>query len=127
MTKKRGPLKVIDCKGNEYTLEDCVTKNLSRVHVSRLSPFDYDPTRTNPEEIALRDRSEFEVECIVDHVVATNKLKMDFLVRWKGYDKSEDLWLPWAELRNNPILHRYLHNNGLAKLIPTEHRRLVYL
>ena len=41
---------------------------------------------------------------------------------WEGLDDKENLWLPWKELRNNPILHRYLQSQGLRALIPAEHR-----
>ena len=43
---------------------------------------------------------------------------MDFLVRWLGYDETEDLWLPWSALRNNTVLHQYLRDNNMEKLIP---------
>jgi hypothetical protein len=48
---------------------------------------------------------------------------MDFKVRWKGYDESEDSWLPWSELRANPALHVYLTAKSLEKLIPREFRK----
>ena len=41
---------------------------------------------------------------------------LDFLVRWTGYDESEDLWLPWNELRTNVKLHDYLKDKGLTSL-----------
>ena len=46
------------------------------------------------------------------------KSSMDFLVRWLGYDESEDLWLPWSALHNNSVLHTYLRQNGMESLIP---------
>ena len=45
---------------------------------------------------------------------------MDFQVRWLGYDVSEDLWLPWSEVRNVPALHTFLRAYGMIKLIPKE-------
>jgi hypothetical protein len=78
--------------------------------------------------IAYRDNNEFEVEGIVDHHgdPAESKTTWDFLVRWKGYPPEEDTWLPWKELRNNPSLHKYLHENNLDRFIPREHRKTVY-
>ena len=43
--------------------------------------------------------------------------RMDFLVRWLGYDENEDLWLPRSALRNNVALHTYLRDNEMEKLI----------
>ncbi len=82
----------------------------------------------DPEEIAYRDKGEFEVESIMDHngTLDQSKTAWDFKVRWKGYPPEEDLWLPWKELRNNPKLHKYLYDHGYEQLIPKEHRRLVY-
>ena len=44
------------------------------------------------------------------------------MVKWVGYDDAENLWLPWSELRNNPILHEYLRNKGMSNLVPDEFR-----
>jgi hypothetical protein len=123
-TYKRGPLKVVDIVGSEYSLQDCINKRVEHVHVSRIHPFRYDPAKVDPELIAFRDKNEFEVERIVDHSGDLTKTKShwDFKVRWKDYPPEEDLWLPWKELRNNPRLHEYLREHGLTKFIPKEHR-----
>jgi len=123
-TYKRGPLKVIEVSGNDYSLRDCITQKVEHVHVSRVYPFEYDPLKVDPEKIALRDRNEFVVERIMDHDDngSMYKSKWDFLVRWQGYPPDEDRWLPWRELRDNVHLHTYLHTNGLKRFIPREHR-----
>ena len=116
----KGPMRVISNKGAEYTLRDLVQdKNIS-VHISRLKEFEYDPLHHDPLAIAAKDNEEDEVESIIRHHTGNPKRKtsMDFLVRWKGYDESEDLWLPWSELRTNNALHTYLRQNGMEKLIP---------
>jgi len=51
---------------------------------------------------------------------------MDFLVKWVGMDENFNRWLPWKELRNNSVLHKYLFDHGLNKLIPKEHRKSSY-
>ena len=115
----KGPMRVISNKGAEYTLRDLVQdKNIS-VHISRLKEFEYDPLHHDPLAIAAKDNEEDEVESIIRHTGdPKRKTSMDFLVRWKGYDESEDLWLPWSELRTNNALHTYLRQNGMEKLIP---------
>jgi hypothetical protein len=126
MLQKRGPMKVIEHNHNEYKVQDCVTKEIDHVHIQRIHPFIYDPRWVDPELISYRDREEYVVEKIIDHVgdKSVMKSQWEFKVRWLGYPPEEDLWLPWKELRNNPKLHKYLADNGLDKLIPKEHRQL---
>jgi len=101
MSVLKGPLKVMEREGDAYTLLDLVSRRTEIVHVSRIFPFKYDSTRTDPERIAYRDKEEFVVEHIVDAEIDLNvsKVHWQFQVRWKGYDESNDLWLPWSELK----------------------------
>jgi hypothetical protein len=94
------------------------------IHVKLLRPFLYDTNFIDPRDVAMKDAiSTFTVECILEHSGNMKKYgDMDFKVRWVGYDESEDLWLPWKELRDNAQLHLYLRENGMASLIPKEHR-----
>ncbi len=57
----------MEVNGSDYALQDCITKEIEHVHISRILPFYYDSTQVDPEEIAYRDKGEFEVESIVDH------------------------------------------------------------
>ena len=66
MTRKRGPLNVMEVNTSDYALKDCITKEIQHVHISRILPFYYNPTQVEPEEIAYRNKGEFEVESIVD-------------------------------------------------------------
>ena len=69
--------------------------------------------------LAAKDYGEDEVEAILQHTGnPRRKTSMDFLVRWTGYDESEDLWLPWSSLLHNRALYTYLHNNNMERLIP---------
>ena len=87
--------------------------------MSRLKKFEHDPRIHNPVAIAAKDYEEDEIEAIISHTGdPRQKAGMDFLVRWLGYDESEDLWLPWSELRLNTVLHAYLRVNGMENIIP---------
>jgi hypothetical protein len=112
--------------GDKYTLQDITTGKDQRVHVSRLVPFYHNDILDDPYMIAAKDHDEEQVEKILDHTNVKQKSKMDFLVRWLGYDESHDLWLPWSQLRDNPKLHKYLFDNGMESWIPKEHRKQIY-
>jgi hypothetical protein len=122
----KGPMLVMAINGDKYTLQDITTGKDYQVHISRLSPFYFDPIRDNPSEIAQKDHDEEQVEKVVDHTNVKLKSKMDFRVRWTGYNESHDLWLPWNQLRDNPKLHKYLFDNGMESWIPKEHRKQEY-
>jgi hypothetical protein len=118
-TNLKGPMRVISNQGAEYTLHDLVRDKNINVHVSRLHRFEYDTARVDPLTIAAKDEQEDEVEKIISHTGdPKRKSTMDFLVRWTGYDHTEDLWLPWKGLRLNPALHTYLREHGMHHLIP---------
>ena len=58
------------------------------------------------------------MERILSHSGDPKRLRpLDFLVHWQGLDNRENLWIPWKELRNNPILHKYLRDNNLKAFI----------
>ncbi|RDB18869.1 hypothetical protein Hypma_014481 [Hypsizygus marmoreus] len=55
---------------------------------------------------------EYEVEAILGHRFTGRKSgnRRLFLVRWKGYDATEDSWVSEYDIRNAPLLKReYLH------------------
>ena len=118
-THWKGPMRVIRNTGADYTVHDLTQDKDIKVHVSRLKHFDFEPLIDNPTAIAAKDYEEDEVECILSHYGdPKRKTSMDFLVRWTGFDESQDLWLPWSALHSNVKLHQYLRDNGMVKLIP---------
>ena len=118
-THWKGPMRVISNNGSEYKLHDLVKNKDVNIHISRLKLFEHDTTRHNPLAIASKDYEEDPVEAILAHTGnPKRKTSMDFLVRWLGYDESEDLWLPRSALHDNAILHAYLKANNMEKLIP---------
>ena len=124
-TSLKGPFRVIKFIGPEYTILNLVTNKTEVVHVKRLQPFYYNALVDNPQDIAAKDYQEFRVERVLKHSGdARRKSSLDFLVRWQGYDETEDLWLPWKELRDNIKLHDYLRSAGLQRLLPKHNRNL---
>jgi hypothetical protein len=126
LTQLRGPMKVVSKKEDDYTLWNCIHDKQEHVHVSLIRPFIYDANYVDPKDIARRDvLSSFVVESILDHTpksTRTLKSKMEFKVRWEGYNEDYDLWLPFSELRDVPALHRYLWDNGMKHHINKQHR-----
>ena len=117
----KGPYLVVSRDGNNYVLRDLVTnKELPPRSVHLLKPYRFDSTRIRPEDMALKDKSDF---FIVDEIRAHkgnwNKVsEMSFLVKWTGYDEDENTWEPWANVRDTIAIQDYLTAFGKTKLIP---------
>lgn len=124
----RGPMRVKSVVHDIYTLEDLNhASKVMRVHVSRLCQFKYDETQVIPAEIALTDNEEFIVERICGHSprnmnYQTAKKRIWFEVKWEGYDHESNTQEPWANLRNNAVLHAYLREIKRESMIPKEYR-----
>ena len=119
-TNWKGPMRVVNSVGSKYTVHNMVTDELENHHVSQLKQFEFDPEMTDPQLVANKDQQLFDVESILEMRGDPNKSKKQlfFLVRWKGLTSVDDSWLPWKELRNNSILHAFLIDNKLKRLVP---------
>jgi len=87
--------------------------SLTKLHKS-VSPEKF-PNRTNnppPTPLLIDGEEEWEVDHIVKHRLSDVKKKRgpkEYLVRWKGFDESEDTWLPESSFANAPeVLQEYL-------------------
>jgi hypothetical protein len=96
MTNLRGPLRVVSHIGPVYTLLDLTTNRQEEVHIKRLRPFNYNPEKVNPIEVANAEKQLWTVEKIVQHQGSTKcRTTMSFLVKWR--DVPDKLtWEPWA-------------------------------
>jgi len=121
---QKGPLRVVENIGPNYKLLNLVTNKIESHHATRLRKFTYDESNIDPRLIATRDSQVTDVEAIIKHNGDKNgkPSDLDFLVKWVGLDDSHNLWLPWKELSNNPLLHAYLRDNGMSRLVPRRHR-----
>ena len=70
-------------------------------------------TPAPPEPVEVGGNLEYEVEAILGHR-ARGSLR-HYLVRWRGYDPSEDTWQLEEDLANAPeILRGYKDSAGLT-------------
>ena len=67
-------------------------------HVSLLRPYNSNGMEARVPPIVVDETEEYEVERILQHRALRGKTQ--YLVRWKGYDQSEDMWLDESELVN---------------------------
>lgn len=113
--KKLGPYKIVKQTGPvNYKLDlPSTMKNVHPVfHVSLLEKAAQNvPVNTQPIEIEMENDREYEVERILDHRLTTNG-KTEYLVRWKGYDDSENTWEPSQHLTHCRELVRRYHLNA---------------
>jgi hypothetical protein len=98
-------------------------------HVSLLRPYrdpnaEFEGREGAPPPLVLVDgEPEYEVDWLLAHRVrgrGTRRL-VEFLVRWKGYDPSEDCWISADGLRNAPRpLAAYLKRVGAEDVTTLE-------
>jgi transposase InsO family protein len=93
ISKRNGPV--------TYTLElPPDAKIHPRFHVSLLEPADKDTPLQRTFRYETEEEKEFEVEQILDHRDYEQIKLREFLVKWSGYDDTENTWEPEENLRH---------------------------
>jgi transcription termination factor NusB len=117
-----GPYQVVNKIGDIYSILDLVSGKVIDTHVHQLRPFNYDPERTRPVDIARQTAQEFLIRDILAHRGDRNRRStMEFLVKWEDFGDTES-WEPYAGLRHVEKLHEYLRVHKMRSLIPVEHK-----
>ncbi|KAJ9522275.1 hypothetical protein QJQ45_008106 [Haematococcus lacustris] len=101
-----GPFRIEAHVGRDavkLTLPPAMSRIHPVFHVSLLRPYEGNFGRLPPTELGwLDDSPQYEVERIVNHRhVRAGKAK-EYLVKWKGYDDSDNTWEPASNLANAP-------------------------
>ena len=124
-----GPYEVIEAKGSEYILKNCITEKTKIIHLSKLTKYIVDQDQRSPAEAALRDYGDvFMVERIVEGARG-NDLKgpvsqLHFKVAWVGFP-GKDTIEPWKEVRKLECFKRFLEEHSvkgyreLARKLPS--------
>ncbi|KAJ9523672.1 hypothetical protein QJQ45_020105 [Haematococcus lacustris] len=113
-----GPFRIEAHVGEDavkLTLPSAMSRIHPVFHVSLLRPYEGNFGRLPPTELGwLDDSPQYEVERIVSHRhVRAGKAK-EFLVKWKGYEDSDNTWEPASNLANAPdCVNLYKAQHGL--------------
>ncbi|KAJ9519586.1 hypothetical protein QJQ45_000675 [Haematococcus lacustris] len=113
-----GPFRIEAHVGRDavkLTLPQAMSRIHPVFHVSLLRPYEGNFGRLPPTELGwLDDSPQYEVERIVNHRhVRAGKAK-EYLVKWKGYDDSDNTWEPASNLANAPdCVNLYKAQHGL--------------
>ncbi|GLB45827.1 putative retrotransposable element tf2 155 kda protein type 1-like [Lyophyllum shimeji] len=87
-------------------------------HLKRYTPSDpkFGERSTLPPTRDFLATEEYEVEAILGHRIDSRKKdnRRIYLIRWKGYDPTEDSWVSEYDLRNAPALKHEYH--AMARL-----------
>jgi hypothetical protein len=119
----QGPYQVVERIQDAYKIQDLVSGKVFETHISNLRPFNRDPARVQPVEVAQRNSQEFVIEQILEHLGnVSRRSSLQFKVRWLGYGPEDDTWEPFESLRDTEQLHAYLKANKLKSLIPKKFR-----
>jgi hypothetical protein len=124
-TNWHGPMRVISNNKSIHTLLDLITGKEKEYHVYDIKPFEFDPLKTDPTDVARHDYLEFFVERVLSMSGNPKRLNsLRFMIKWVGYDETHNSEEPWKNLRDLEILHTYLRDNGLEKIIPVKFKNI---
>ena len=93
-------------------------------HISLLKEYrENDPDRfasrrmDKPAPIIIDNAEEWEAEYILDYQLQNNR--HEFLVYWKGYDRTDDSWEPIENLDHSlELIQEYWDENNLEAPVP---------
>jgi transposase InsO family protein len=120
---KLGPFEIAEKTGPlnyRLKLPDSMRRIHATFHVSLLEKAPRNAEIATNVEIEEETENEYEVEEILD----TNKIsgKPHYLVKWKGYDTSENTWEPIENLMGCHQLVQQFHQRETGNRRPTQRR-----
>jgi hypothetical protein len=101
--KREGPFKIKEVLGPvTYRLTLLKQWKIHDVfHACLLTPYKelHGPNETRPPPDLVEGQEEYEIEAIILHRLHKNR-ETTYLIKWKGYNSSENSWIPESELTN---------------------------
>ena len=111
-----GPYIVIEQLRNDVMCRHLSLNTEHKFHSSRVYPFF--GNLQEAKRVAMLDSEEYLVESILEHEGdPRRKTSMRFLVKWL----DSNTWQSYYSLHDNSVFHKYCRNNGLSRIIPTNH------
>ena len=84
-------------------------------HASLLSPYQetaaHGPNFSQPPPDLINGEEEYKVECIVNHQRHGQSRQLQYLIKWKGYPKSDNTW-ELADQVHTPELIKLYHQHS---------------
>jgi len=86
-------------------------------HASLLMPYEeteqYGENFSRPPPNLINDQEQYEVEAVRDHRHHGRARKLQYLIKWKGYPKSDNTWEPVEHVQAPQVLKRYHQHHPL--------------
>ena len=94
-TTWRGSMRVMSVSHSKCTLLNSVNNEETVFHMALLKPFLFDPSITNPVDVARRDNVAFFVKKVIGmRGDITRYNSLNFYVKWLQYDDDKSSWEP---------------------------------
>ena len=124
----KGPYQIVTVTSQQVHVRNLLNNKIIVCHPAHIHPFVVDPNRVNHNDIAQQAATEYVVEKVlkINGIINPRTKKfyknnsLECLIRWAGYDESEDSWEPYKELRYNDQFIEYCRQHNLQYLIPTD-------
>jgi hypothetical protein len=111
--RRHGPFPITKCiSAVAYQLALPRTWTIHDVfHASLLTPYSetraHSPNFTRPPPELVEGEAEYEVEAIIRHRLFGHHQKLQYLVKWKGYPMSNNMWEPSENVHAPELMERY--------------------
>jgi hypothetical protein len=123
---RAGPYIVTKTARDEVTVETSNGRS-RRARITQVIPYKYDPmSSTTPQTSQAKDAKLYTVEKIVSFRKLANKKGKNayvFVVKWLGYDHSDNTEEPYSGLRNNSVWREWAtkhKKHEIRQLAPKE-------
>ena len=89
-------------------------------HISLLSPYyktpSYGPNFSQPPPNLIDNKEEYEVEQIKAHQNFSRSKRLQYLIKWKGYPKSNNTWESTIDVHTPDLIKQYHKCHPLQKI-----------